>query len=42
MVSGKTAAEWLGALLDSFRSILVQGSSAGVEAGPGRGPSPGV
>lgn len=42
MVSGQPAAEWLGALLGSFRSILVQGSSAGVEAGPGQGSGPRV
>lgn len=34
--------EWLGAFLGSFRSILVQGSSAGVEAWPGQGSGPGV
>lgn len=42
MVSGKPAAEWPGALLGSFRSILVQGSSAGLEARPGQGSGPEV
>lgn len=35
LVSGKPAAEWLGTFLGSLRSILVQGSLAGVGAGPG-------
>lgn len=33
-VSGKLAAGWLDAFLGSFRSMLVQGSSAGVEVEP--------
>lgn len=33
VVSGKPAAGWLDTLLGSFRSMLVQGSSAGAEAG---------
>jgi hypothetical protein len=32
VVSGKLAAEWLTTFLGSFKSILVQGSSAGLEA----------
>lgn len=36
MLSGKPAAKGPGTFLGSFRSILVQGSSAGVEARPGR------
>lgn len=34
VASGKPAAGWLDALLGSLRSMLVQGSSVGVEAGP--------
>lgn len=40
--SGKPAVGWLDAFLGSFRSMLVQGSSAGVEAGPRRSSEPEV
>lgn len=40
VVSGKPADGWLDTLLGSFKSMLVQGSSAGVEAGPWHSSTP--